>query len=192
MKRYMVVVGGFLVGAILFAQLANPVHRVFDPFQIESFVSIKQVFSSKGLEKVPAKAPDLKITTMEGAQVTLKELCAQNQLVVVNFWATWCRPCIEEMPDLEKIHLAYRDQKVAILGVAKDKSTSDVKEFLGQQKITYKMALDDQDEIAKGFGGIKVLPTTVFLDSQNNILKMHKGYMARKELEKHVKSLVKK
>ena len=192
MKRYMVVVGGFLIGAILFAQLANPVHRVFDPFQIESFISIKQVFSSKGLKKVPAKAPDLRITTMQGKQFTLRELCAQNQLVVINFWATWCRPCIEEMPDLERIHLAYQDKKVAVLGVAKDKSTSGVKEFLGQQKITYEMALDDQDEIGKAFGGIKVLPTTVFLNSQNNIVKMHKGYMPRRELEKNVKSLVKK
>ena len=188
----MVVVGGFLIGAILFAQVANPVHRVFDPFQIESFVSIKQVFSAKGFERVPAKAPDLTITTLEGKQFTLKELCSRNDLAVVNFWATWCRPCIEEMPDLERTHVAYRDKKVVILGIATEKSASGVKEFIAQQKIAYEIALDDQDKIASAFGGVRVLPTTIFLDSQNNIVKVHKGYMPRRELEKNVKSLTKK
>ena len=181
-----------MIGAILFAQLATPIHAIFDRFQVDKFVSIKQLFSAKGLEGLPIKAPDLKITTMEGTQFTLKGLCSQNELVVVNFWATWCRPCIEEMPDLERIHLAYRDKKVTILGITTEKSASAVREFITEQKITYDIALDDQDKIATAFGGIKVLPTTIFLDSKNNIVSIHKGYMPRKELEKNVTSLVRK
>jgi len=108
----MVVVGGFLIGVVLFAQVASPVHRVFDPLQIEGLLSVKQLFSAKS-QRVPTKAPDLTITTIEGKQFTLKELSGQNQLVVINFWATWCRPCIEEMPALEKMHTAYQDKKIA-------------------------------------------------------------------------------
>lgn len=186
----MVVAGGFLIGAVLFAQLGQPIHRVFDPFQVERFVSIKQLFSAKGLEGVSSKVPDLTITTMDGRQFTLKELSGQNQLLVVNFWATWCRPCIEEMPDLEKTHLAYRDKGVAFLGIATKDSPSAVKKFVSQKQITYKIALDDQDKITTAFGGMKVLPTTIFIDGQNNIVKIHRGYLAQKELDKNLKDLL--
>jgi cytochrome c biogenesis protein CcmG/thiol:disulfide interchange protein DsbE len=186
----MVVAGGFLIGAILFAQLVNPIHRVFDPFQVQKFVSIKQIFSARGLEGVPIKAPDVTITTLEGKQFTLKELSGQNQLVVVNFWATWCRPCIEEMPYFEKIHRAYQNKGVAILGIATKDSPSAVRKFVAQREITYKIALDDQDKITAAFGGMKVLPTTIFIDNQNNVVKIHRGYLAQRELDKNLKGLL--
>lgn len=186
----MVAAGGFLIGVILFAQLANPIHRVFDPFQVERFVSIKQLFSARGLEGVPTKAPDLTITTIKGKQFTLRELCGQNQLVVVNFWASWCRPCIEEMPYFEKIHRSYQNKGVAFLGIATKDSPSAVRKFVAQREITYKIALDDQDKIAIAFGGMKVLPTTIFIDNQNNVVKIHRGYLAQRELDKNLKDLL--
>lgn len=189
-KRYMVVAGGFLVGAILFAQLAQPLHKIFDPLQVHRFVSIKQLLSARELDRVPTKAIDLTIATIEGKQFTLKELCGQNRLVVVNFWASWCRPCIEEMPHFEKIHLAYQNKKVVFLGIATKDSASAVRKFVAQKEITYEIALDDQDKITSAFGGVKVLPTTIFIDNQNNIVKRHKGYLAQKELEKNLKDLL--
>ncbi len=186
----MIAAGGFLIGAILFAQLAQPIHRVFDPFQVERFVSIRQLFSARQLEGLRAKAPDLTVTTITGKQFTLRELSRQNKLVVINFWATYCLPCIAEMPDLEKAHLAYRNRGVAFLGIATEKSASGVRDFIVQQKISYDIALDDQGSIARAFGGIKVLPTTVFLDSENNIVKTHKGYMPKRELENNLKALL--
>ncbi len=188
----MVVAGGFLIGAILFAQLANPIHRVFDPLQVERFVSIKQLFSVRGLEGVPTKAPDLTITTIKGKQFTLRELCGQNQLVVVNFWASWCRPCIEEMPHFDKIHRAYQNNGVAFLGIATKDSPSAVRKFVAQKEISYKIALDDQDRITTAFGGVKVLPTTIFIDNQNNIVRIHKGYLAQERLEENLRNLLSK
>ncbi len=188
----MVVIGGFLIGAVLFAQAAGPVHRVLDPFQFEGIVSLKQVFSPGGIDGVPAEAPDLAITTIEGKPCKLQELTGQNRLVVVNFWATWCRPCVEEMPGLEKVHLAYRDKGVAFLGIATKDTAWKVREFLGQHKITYAIAVDDQDEIAGAFGDVKVLPTTIFLDNENRVVKIHKGYLVQRELEKMLRTLLRK
>jgi len=187
----MVVVGGFLIGVVLFAQVASPVHRVFDPLQIEGLLSVKQLFSAKS-QRVPTKAPDLTITTIEGKQFTLKELSGQNQLVVINFWATWCRPCIEEMPAFEKMHTAYQDKKIAFLGIAAQDSASRVREFVAQQKITYEIALDGQDKISNAFGGVRILPTTIFLDDKSNIVKIHRGYLAQRELEANLKNLLPK
>jgi thiol-disulfide isomerase/thioredoxin len=186
----MVVAGGFLVGAILFAQLANPVHRVFDPFRVERLISIKQLFSAGGLEAVATKAPDPSITTIAGKHFTLKELSSEKQLVVVNFWASWCRPCIEEMPHFERAHRVYRDKRVAFLGIATKDSKSRVTEFVTQNNITYDIALDDHDKITSAFGGVKVLPTTVFIDNKNNILKIHSGHLSQEGLEEDLRNLL--
>ena len=181
-----------MIGAIFFAQLATPIHRVFDPVQIEKFVSIKQIFSPSGFKGLPAKAPDLTITTLEGRQFTLKNLSSQNQLVVINFWASWCRPCIQEMPHLERIHQGFRDKGVVFLGIATQDSASAVRTFLAKQKITYEIVLDDQDKITSAFGGVRVLPTTIFVDSENNIVKIHKGYLAEKALNDDLENLLPK
>jgi peroxiredoxin len=161
-----------------------------DPLQFESLVSIKQLFTTGDIYGVPSKAPDLAITTIEGKPFKLHELTGHSRLVVVNFWATWCRPCVEEMPDLEKVHLAYQDKGVAVVGIATQDTAWKVREFLAQHKVTYKIAVDDQNEIADAFGGVKALPTTLFLDRENNIVKYHKGYLARKELEENLRKLL--
>ncbi|HUU53084.1 MAG TPA: TlpA disulfide reductase family protein [Candidatus Bathyarchaeia archaeon] len=186
----MVAVGGFLIGIILFAQVANPVHKIFDPLQVKNLISVKQLFSAKTLEGVPAKVPDLIITTIEGKRFTLKELTSRNRLVVVNFWASWCSPCVEEMPYFEKIHRDYQNKGVVFLGIAIKDSLSAVGKFIVQKEITYKVAMDDQDKIANAFGGVKVLPTTIFIDKQNSVVKIHKGYLSQRELDKNLKYLL--
>lgn len=186
----MVVAGGFLIGAVLFAQLAQPIHRVFDPLQVDRFVSIRQLFSARALEGVHSKAPDVTITTIKGKQFTLKELSGQKKLIVVNFWASWCRPCLEEMPHFERMHQAYQDKGVAFLGIATKDTPSTVRKFVAQKGITYEIALDDQDRITSAFGGVNVLPTTIFIDNQNNIVKTHRGYLAQRELDKNLKDLL--
>ncbi len=186
----MVAAGGFLVGAILFAQLAQPIHRVFDPLQVERFVSIKQLFSERQVEGVPIKAPDLAITTIDGKQLSLKELSSQNRLVVINFWATWCRPCIQEMPDFEEMHRAYQHKRVTFLGIATQDLTPAVRKLVAELGISYEIAVDTENKIASAFGGVKVLPTTVFIDNKNTILKTHKGYLAKRELEGNLKEFL--
>ena len=186
----MVVAGGFLFGAVLFAQLAQPIHRVFDPLQVQKFVSIRQLFSARAPEGVTTKAPNLTITTIEGKQFTLKELSGQKKLVVVNFWASWCRPCLEEMPHFERMHQAYQDKGVAFLGIATKDTLSAVRKFIAQKGITYEITLDEQDRMASAFGGVNVLPTTIFIDNQNNIVKTHRGYLAQQELEENLKDLL--
>ena len=179
-----------MIGAVLFAQVAQPLHRVFDPLQVDRFVSIKQLFSARGHKGVPARVPDLAITTIEGKQFTLRDLAGRNRLVVFNFWASWCRPCTEEMPHFEKVHKAYQNKRVAFLGIAVKDSASAVRNFVDQNKITYEIALDDQDKITSAVGGVKVLPTTIFIDNRNNIVKIHTGYLAQRNLEESLKDLL--
>jgi peroxiredoxin len=186
----MVAAGGFLVGVILFAQLAQPIHRVFDPLQVGEFFSIKQLFSERQVQGVPIQAPDLAITTIDGRKILLKELSSQNELVVINFWATWCRPCTQEIPGFEKIHQAYQHKRVAFLGIATQELTPAVRDFVTKLGITYGIVADAQNKIASAFGGVKVLPTTVFIDNENRIVKIHKGYLAERELEGNLKNLL--
>jgi thiol-disulfide isomerase/thioredoxin len=189
-KRYMIVAVGFLLGAILFAQLAQPIHRMFDPLQVQQFVSFKQMSPEPLPETVPAKISELKITTIEGNDLSLRELASQNRLVVINFWATWCVPCLKEMPHFEKIHRDYQNKGVAVLGVAAQDSASEVKAFIADNKISYTIALDENNKWANAFGGLQVLPTTICLDGAVNVLKIQKGYLAERELERTLEDLL--
>ena len=186
----MVVAVGFLFGAVLFAQVAQPIHKVFDPLQVERFVSFTQLFSKRPMEGLPPKAPDLKITTLEGDEISLGELASQNQAMVINFWATWCSPCIQEMPHFEKLHRAYQGKGLVLMGIAAQESVAEVRTFIAERRITYPIAMDDQNEWAKAFGGIKVLPTTVFLDTTGRIMKIHKGYLTERQLESTIEDLL--
>jgi thiol-disulfide isomerase/thioredoxin len=183
----MIVAGGFLLGAILFAQLAQPIHRIFDPLQVQEFLSFKQIPSQLQTEPVPVNISELKTTTLEGKDLSLRELASQNQLVIINFWATWCSPCLKEMPYFEKIHRDYRDKGVAVVGIAAQDAISEVKAFIAENNISYTIALDDNNNWANAFGGVKVLPTTVFLDKANKVLNFQQGYLSERELEKNLK-----
>ncbi len=94
------------------------------------------------------------------------------------------------MPHFEKTHEAYQDKKVAFLGIATKDSASAVRRFVAQKEITYEIALDDRDKITSAFGGVKVLPTTIFVDNQNSIVKIHEGYLPQEKLEENVKELL--
>ncbi len=146
--------------------------------------------SERRADGLAVQAPDLIITTIEGKQYRLKELCRQNQVVVINFCAAWCPPCIEEMPCLERIHLAYRDRGVALLGIAVTETASRMKTLIKQQKITYEIAVDDENKIVRAFGNITAIPTTLFLDTKGNIVKTQRGCIPEKELEEDLKKLV--
>ena len=186
----MVVAVGFLFGAVVFAQVAQPIHKVFDPLQVERFMSFTQLFSKRPIEGLSPKAPDLKITTLEGDEISLGELASQNQAMIINFWATWCGPCVQEMPHFEKLHRIYKGKGLVVMGIAAQESDAEVRTFIAERRITYTIAVDDQNKWAKAFGGIKVLPTTVFLDTNGRIRKIYKGYLTERQLESTIDDLL--
>lgn len=105
--------------------------------------------------------PDFAVTTLEGKTLRLSEL--RGQVVVVDYWATWCGPCRIAMPHLQKLHEEYRSQGVTVLALSVDqKGPSVVVPFIRQNGFTFAVAMADERS-ASAFGNFSSIPTTVIV-----------------------------
>jgi cytochrome c biogenesis protein CcmG, thiol:disulfide interchange protein DsbE len=86
------------------------------------------------------EAPGFRLPALTGAEVDLASL--RGQVVVVNFWATWCPPCVDEMPSLEKLHRALGAEGLVVLGVSVDEDEAALKRFVTQTGVTFKVLRD--------------------------------------------------
>jgi thiol-disulfide isomerase/thioredoxin len=117
----------------------------------------------------------LKFVDSNNQPYELRDL--QGKVAVVNFWATYCGPCRDEMPDLSSINDAYQGKEVIVLGVAANE-LDNIKDFLELTKVTYRNVAAEFDaiELSNDLGNeSSVLPFTVILDQKGNILDRHAG-----------------
>jgi peroxiredoxin len=113
-------------------------------------------------------APDFSLRTLDGSTINLSSLRGQN--ILINYWVTWCDPCLEEMPALEKIYQEYQGKNLIILsvnGIAQD-DLGKVQETVSGLGLTYPVVLDEGDTIFKSYW-LGFMPTSVFIDSQGVI-----------------------
>ncbi|MGB3466572.1 MAG: TlpA disulfide reductase family protein [Cyclobacteriaceae bacterium] len=115
--------------------------------------------------------PDIAVTDMDGNKVQLDDY--RGKVVALNFWFIACKPCIMEMPELNKFVSKYKDEEVVFLAVTFDKS-EDVKKFLKKKKFTYTIAPGEFSAIS-GLG-IQTFPTNIIVDKEGKIAFYHKGY----------------
>jgi len=107
------------------------------------------------------------ISVPDGEDLSLADFLAQKEgkVLVFNFWATWCGPCLEEIPILEEIHEEYAADGVEVIGVSVDEGGfSVVESFLKRRPVDYPIYLADEDVI-QTFGGIYGVPTTFIISS---------------------------
>ncbi len=108
-------------------------------------------------------APEFELPTLSGDTLSSEDL--KGHPVVVNFWASWCLPCREEAPLLERTWRQYRDEGVIFLGVNIKDAESDAKAFVEEFDITYPMVRDLDQELTRAFG-VRGLPETFFVDHE--------------------------
>lgn len=126
-------------------------------------------------------APDFNLMTPEGKRLNLKALLAEGP-VLLDFWATWCKPCVKAMPKLQEIHEAYKDKGLTVVGVNEDgpRGQSKVKPFLRARKLTFPIVLDLDGGVAKRMGATPY-PTTLLLDTDGAIVYRQAGYVKGQE-----------
>jgi len=117
--------------------------------------------------------PSIKLTTLDGKPYDLAS--QRGKWVIVNYWATWCVPCIKEMPDISRFVSAHKD-KVSAIGLAYDDSdVADIKAFLVKHPVSYPVAQVTLDKPLKDFDEPRGLPTTWLISPDGKVAKRFVG-----------------
>lgn len=118
------------------------------------------------------RAPSFHLTTNKGSTVTNTSF--GGELLLVNFWATWCPPCVEEMPSLEQFHRKYGPRGVVVLGVNVDQGEQLYQRFVERSGITFANAFDPEAKIGARFGTFRY-PETYLIDRKGRVLEKFVG-----------------
>lgn len=134
--------------------------------------------------KVGKASPSFTLDSLDGTKVTVGQ---SGRITVINFWATWCPPCLEEMPELEEF-AKKNQQKINFYAVNLKESNEKVSDFMDKHKYTMPVLLDKDGGVAKQFQ-ITAIPTTIIVDKNGLIKHRQSGAMTRNELEGIINSL---
>jgi thiol-disulfide isomerase/thioredoxin len=134
-----------------------------------------------GVNTVSYAANSFVLKDMAGKKHTLAEY--KGKWVVVNYWATWCPPCLEEVPDLVALYDSRKNKDLVILGVAFDyENSKEVSDYVNDMLISYPIVLGD-DEVMKQIGFSDVLPTSYIYNPRGEMIKVKHGLVTKQYLE---------
>ena len=135
-------------------------------------------------------APDFTLHTMDGPNLRLKE--QRGRVVMVNFWATWCGPCRQEMPQLNKLYEKYRASGFVLLGVNVDDDTRNAADVAAKLGLKFPVLLDTDKTVSRQYD-LATMPSTVLIDRDGKVRYVHRGYVSGYEddYEKQIRELLK-
>jgi peroxiredoxin len=131
-------------------------------------------------------APSFGLEAVEGGFLGPQEF--RGKVVILDFWATWCSPCKREIPDFVALQTEYGPRGLQILGVALDEPVA-VKEFVRSAGINYPVVYGT-DEVARLYGGVSGIPTTLVIDQNGTIVRRYEGFRSREVFERDVRQLL--
>ncbi|MDF1644654.1 MAG: TlpA disulfide reductase family protein [Pseudomonadales bacterium] len=123
--------------------------------------------------KAAVAAPDFTLKSSTGENQRLSEL--KGEVVMINFWASWCGPCRQEMPELAAIQKKYQDLGFTVLGVNVEEDSSKANELLAENPVNFPILYDTENKVTKLFR-VDAMPSTILVDRDGNMRYLHKGY----------------
>jgi len=122
--------------------------------------------------RVGERAPDFAVQNEADGALHLSDL--RGNLVFLNFWASWCAPCVDEMPDMELIARAFKDRKFRMLAISADTSDATANEFVKQHGLTLPVYVDGPGRVSSQYG-VFAFPETFIIDGSGHVLKHYIG-----------------
>lgn len=147
-----------------------------------------QIGAALGLGSGDAQVTGSVVRTLDGTAITMKDL--EGKVVLVNAWATWCPPCVIEMPGFQRVYQDYRDQGFLVLGVSRDQGDrSRVRKFLEEKGITFPVAMAADADLG-GITEVTTLPTSFLIGRDGTIRHRVEGLFAEPALRMAVRKLL--
>ena len=140
---------------------------------------------NKGLSQ---SAPDFVLPTLEGKSLRLFDF--EGKVIILDFWATHCPPCLREIPDFIKLYNKYNDKGLVIIGVSLDRGNiKGLKRFCQDKGVNYPIVIGNY-EVTESYGGIRYIPTTFIIDKDKSIVKKFVGYTSIDVFEREIGKLL--
>jgi cytochrome c biogenesis protein CcmG/thiol:disulfide interchange protein DsbE len=139
---------------------------IFSALSFSSEIKREDLFSKAGIQAIKSgkKAPNFRLEDLKGKKVELKHF--KGKVVFLNFWATWCGPCKEEMPSMEFLYNQFKEKDFVFLAISADyEGVKPVKEFIEKQSFTFPVLIDPKYETLDLFE-VKGIPTTFLIDKK--------------------------
>lgn len=127
--------------------------------------------ASSGLTGQPA--PDFALKSSTGENLRLSEF--RGDVVMINFWATWCGPCRQEMPLLDELYTRYQRVGFSLLGVNIDDDSRKAMNMISELGVNFPVLFDSRKEVSQLYQ-VDAMPVTVILDREGNVRHVHQGY----------------
>lgn len=130
---------------------------------------------------------DLTMKDLDGKEFKLSD--QKGKVLLLNFWATWCPPCVAEIPDIVKVYNEQKHRGLVIVGVVTEDSIDQVRPFAQEKNMTYPITLMTP-EVEDAYGPLIGLPTSVLIARDGSVCKRHFGPISKEQLEKELKPLL--
>ena len=118
-------------------------------------------------------APDFTLKSRDGSNMRLSEL--RGQVVMINFWASWCGPCRQEMPLLDELYQQYEPLGFTLLGVNVEQDVADAERLLKDAPVSFPVLYDPDNSVTKAYD-VVAMPSTILVDRDGNMRYVHHGY----------------
>ena len=140
------------------------------------------LLSTSAMAGSTGPAPQFTLDSRNGAKISLSQY--KGQVVMLNFWASWCGPCRQEMPLLENIYKKYNKMGFTLIGVNVEPDSKDAEGFLKglQAPVSFPVIYDKDSTVSKAYD-VQGMPSTVIIDRKGNIRVLHRGYKPGDENE---------
>jgi peroxiredoxin len=181
MKKSLFALAGILALAILAAALW---YRGWQPGPGRTLEDSSPVSPGSG----PRMAPPFTLTDTSGNQVSSSLFLGKP--IVINFFATWCPPCRQEIPGFVEVYNKYRGRGFELVGISLDSDTKrELPAFMMENRIGYRILMGDI-ATARAYGGVTTIPTTFFVGRDGRIRNVHVGYIDKDAFEREVQKLL--
>jgi peroxiredoxin len=148
----------------------SAVHR---PARVLAVLVLVALAVPAGAVTLQDQAPDFTLKSLEGSNLRLEEY--RGQVVLINFWASWCGPCRQEIPLLDRLHQRYLDTGFAVLGINVEGEEAPARKLIDRIPVTFPVLIDQEQRVSELYE-LEAMPSTVVVDRDGVVRYIHRGY----------------